>query len=158
MAPQKKKVITFNAFKSNPTIFDDDDEEENDEEFSLLVKNIRRMYNMAKFNNRRRWQKKEDKKVIYFNCRKPGYMVADCPETKSKHSTSKQPYKNKALKATWDSESETDEEVDTAYVYFMANDNTPKVTFEPSLDDSELTMDELGEVFEELSNNYVLTL
>ena len=28
---------------------------------------------------------------------------------------------------------------------FMANDNTSKVTFEPSLDDNELTIDELGE-------------
>ena len=63
-------------------------------------------------------------------------------------------HKKKALKATWDSESETDEEVDMAHVYFMANDGTPKITFEPSLDDSELTMDELGEAFEELSNNY----
>jgi len=51
VAPQKKKVI---AFKSTPTISDDNDEEEDDEEFSLLVKNVRRMYNKAKFNNRRR--------------------------------------------------------------------------------------------------------
>ena len=51
MAPQKKQVI---AFKSTLTI-SDDDEEEDDEEFSLLVKNIRRMYNKTKFNNRRRW-------------------------------------------------------------------------------------------------------
>jgi len=51
MAPQKKKVISF---KSTPTIFDDDDEEEDDKEFSLLVKNVRRMYKTAKFNNRRR--------------------------------------------------------------------------------------------------------
>ena len=58
------------------------------------------------------------------------------------------------MKAICDSESEFEEEMDTANVYFMANDNTPKVTFEPSLDDCELTMDELGEVFEELSNNY----
>ena len=36
----------------------------------------------------------------------------------------------------------------------MANDNTPKVTSEPSLDDSELIMNELDEAFEELSNNY----
>jgi len=42
----------------------------------------------------------------------------------------------------------------TANVYFMANDNTPKVTSESSLDECELTMDELGEAFEELSNNY----
>ena len=37
---------------------------------------------------------------------------------------------------------------------FMANENTPKVTSESYLDDCELTMNELGEVFEELSNNY----
>ena len=36
----------------------------------------------------------------------------------------------------------------------MAIDNTPKVTSEPSLNDCELTMDELGEAFEELSHNY----
>jgi len=52
IASQKKKMI---AFKSTPTISDDNDIEEDDEEFSLLVKNIRRMYNKAKFNNRRRW-------------------------------------------------------------------------------------------------------
>ena len=62
-------------------------------------------------------------------------MVADCLETKSKPSTSKKPYKKKALKATWNSESESDEEVDTTNVCFMANDNTPEVTSEPSLDD-----------------------
>ena len=48
MAPQKKKVI---AFKFTSTISDDDDEEEDDEEFSLLAKNVRRMYNKAEFNN-----------------------------------------------------------------------------------------------------------
>jgi len=41
-----------------------------------------------------------------------------------------------------------------AYVCFMANDNTPKVTSEPSLNDCELTMDELSEAFEEFSHNY----
>ena len=51
MAPQTKKTI---AFKSTPTISDDNGEEEDDEELSLLVKNVRRMYNKAKFNNRRR--------------------------------------------------------------------------------------------------------
>ena len=81
-------------------------------------------------------------------------MVVDCSETKSKPSTTKKPYKKKALKASWDSESETDEEVDTVHVCFMANDNIPKVTSESLLDDCELTMDELSETFEESSNNY----
>ena len=85
---------------------------------------------------------------------KTWHIITDCPEIKSKPSTSKKPYKEKALKATWDSESEIDEEVDTAHACFMTNDNTPKVTSEPLLDNCELTMDELGEAFEELSNNY----
>ena len=89
-----------------------------------------------------------------FQLPKVGPHGCDCLKTKNKLSTSKKPYKKKVLKATLDSESETDEEVDTAHVCFMANDNTPKVTFRPSLDDSELIMDELGEAFEELSNNY----
>ena len=36
----------------------------------------------------------------------------------------------------------------------MANNNTNKVTPESSIDDCELSMDELGEAFEELSHNY----
>ena len=97
IVPQKKKLITF---KSTLTISDDDDEEDDDKEFSLLLKNVKRMYNKAKFNNRRRWHGKEDKKVICFSCRKPGHMIANCPKIKSKLSTSKKPYKKKTLKAT----------------------------------------------------------
>jgi len=51
-AQQKKKTI---AFKSTPTISKDYEEEEDDEDLSLLVRNVRRMYNKAKVNNRRRW-------------------------------------------------------------------------------------------------------
>ena len=52
MTPQKKKTI---AFKFTPTISDDEEEEEEeDEDLSLLVRNVRRMYNRAKINNRRR--------------------------------------------------------------------------------------------------------
>jgi len=81
-------------------------------------------------------------------------MVVDCPETKGKPSTSKMSDKKKALKSTWDSESESEEEVNTANMCFMVKNNTPKVTSKLSLDECELTMDELGEAFEELSNNY----
>ena len=99
--PPKKKSL---AFKSTPTISDDeDDDQEDDEDLSLLVKNVRRIYNKAKFNNRKRWQRKENKKIVCYNCRKPNHIVVDCSETKSKPSTSKKSYKKKALKATWDS-------------------------------------------------------
>ena len=42
------------AFKSTPTISDDEEEEDDDDEdLSLLVRNVRRMYNKAKINHRR---------------------------------------------------------------------------------------------------------
>jgi len=41
------------TFKSTPIISDEDDEKEDGEDLFLLVKNVRRMYNKAKFNNRR---------------------------------------------------------------------------------------------------------
>jgi len=56
---QKKKVF---AFKSTPTISDEDKEEDDDEDLSLLVKNVRRMYDKAKFENRRRSQGMEKNK------------------------------------------------------------------------------------------------
>ena len=87
--PQKKKTL---AFKSTPTISDDEiDDQEDDEDLSLLVKNVRRMYYKAKFNNRRRWQGKEEKKIVSYTCRKPEHVIADCLDTKSKPTTSKRP-------------------------------------------------------------------
>ena len=54
--------------------------------------------------------------------------MADCPDFKKKISSSlkqKKVFEKKVYKATWDSKSEFENEVDTANVYFMAN--TPKV-------------------------------
>ena len=101
--------------------------------------------------------RKGGKKITCFNCQKPRHIITECPDIKNKPSFSnkpKKPFKKKVPKATWDSESKSKEEVDTANVCFMANDNTPKVTFESSLDDYDLTIDELGDAFVELSNNY----
>ena len=63
-ASQKKKVF---AFKSTPTIFDEEENQKDDEDLSLMMKNVRRMYNKAKFENRR-WQGKEEKKLMCYNC------------------------------------------------------------------------------------------
>ena len=147
-APQKKKMLTF---KFTPTIFNEEEEEDEDEDLSLLVKNVRRIYNKAKFNNRRKWQGSEDKKIVCYNCRKLRHVIAECLKNKAKPTTFKKPYKKKALKATWDSESKFEEEVDTAHVCFMVNENTPKVASESYLDKCELSM---NKAFEELSNNY----
>ena len=83
---------------------------------------------------------------LCFNCRKLRHIIAECSDIKNKSSSSnkpKKPFKKKALKATWDSKSESEEEVDITNVCFMTNDNTPKVTSEPSLNYCDLTMDEL---------------
>jgi len=57
---------------------------------------------------------------------KSGHMVMECPETKSKPSTLKKTYKKKALKATWDSEIESEEEVDTTHACFRLMITYPK--------------------------------
>ena len=58
----------------------------------------------------------------------------------------------KAFKVTWDSESESEKEVDTANMCFMAN--TLKVNSEPSFDNSGVTQEDLLNAFVELSNSY----
>ena len=58
------------------------------------------------------------------------------------------------MRATWDSESDSKEEVDMTNVHIIANENTPKIFSKPYLGDCDLTMEELEKVFEELSYNY----
>ena len=62
--------------------------------------------------------------------------------------------------ATWDdSEMESEEEIDTAHMCFMAHgDEASKVNLENSLEDEDLTMDELAQFFEELQNRYEISL
>ena len=97
------------------------------------------MYHKNKLNHRRQWEGKEEKKITCYNCQKPGHIMADCPDFKKKISSSlkqKKPVEKKVYKATWDSKSESEDEVDTANVCFMAN--IPKVTTKPH-DDSEIS-------------------
>ena len=62
--------------------------------------------------------------------------------------------------ATWDDlETESEEEIDTAHMCFMAHgDEASKVNLENSLEDDDLTMDELVQFFEELQNIYEISL
>jgi len=60
---------------------------------------------------------------VCYNCRKSGHVITDCLENKAKPTTFKKTYKKKALMETWDSESESEEEVDTTHVCFMTNEN-----------------------------------
>ena len=114
-APLKKKSV---AFKSSSTLEDD---EEEDEELSLLVRNVKRMYRRNKLNFRRKIEGKEERRIICYNCRRPGHIMADCPEFKKKMTSffkPKKPVEKKAYKATWDSESESEDEVNTANMCF----------------------------------------
>ena len=75
----KKKILTF---KSTPTNSDEeDDDQEDDEYLSLLMKKMRRIYDKTKFNNRRRWQGKEKRKIVCYNCKKPetSLLIAQRP-------------------------------------------------------------------------------
>ena len=70
-----KKTLTF---KSTPSIsHEEEDDLDNDEDLSLIVKNTRKMYNKAKFGNRRRWQGKGEKKIVCYNCRKSRHVIAN---------------------------------------------------------------------------------
>ena len=60
--PLKKKSL---AFKSTLTISEDeDDDQEDDEDISLIMKNVRRVYNKAKLNSRRRGQGKKEEDCL----------------------------------------------------------------------------------------------
>ena len=61
--------------------------------------------------------------------------------------------------ATWDdSETESDEEVDTANICFIVNGDDPsKVSLETSLNDDDLTIDEGDRFFKELQERYELS-
>ena len=59
----------------------------------------------------------------YFHCKRTGHLIADCPSLQA--TTSKNVHKKKkAMVATWDdSEMESEEEIDTVHMCFMAHDD-----------------------------------
>ena len=119
------------------------------------MRNVKRMYRKNKLNFRRKFEGKEERRIICNNCRKPEHIMADCPEFKKKMTSSfkpKRPDEKKAYKATWDSKSESEDEVDTANMCFMTN--TPKVTPQPLDDEDELSKEVLVHAFVELLETY----
>ena len=142
------------ALKSTLIIFDkDEDEQEVDEDLSLLVKNVRRMYNKVSSKTEKGGKGRRKKRSFPTIVESSITLLLIARRQRAKSLPPGSPIRI-PLKATWDSESESEEEVDMANVCFMTNDNTLKVTPEIILDDCELSMDELEEAFEGLSNNY----
>jgi len=161
-APKKKTI----AFKATPTVYEEDDSSEDcDEDFAMLIRKVGKLFykkgrqsNFRRGKPQGRFEKKRDEPGPCFHCKKIGHLIADCPALQA--STSKHGMKKKkALAATWDdSESESEEEIDTANMCFMVQgEDTTKVCLENSIDDDELTMDELAQFFEELQHRYEIS-
>ena len=87
----------------------------------------------------------------YFHYKKMGHFITNCPSLQT--TTSKNVHKEKkAMVAAWDnSKTDSKEKIDTLHVCFMANEEEKsKVNFKTSLEEDDLTMDELARFFEEL--------
>jgi len=117
-----------------------------------------RQSNFRRGRPQERFEKRKEETDLCFHCKKTGHLIVDCPSLQA--ATSKNVYKKKAMVATWDdSETDFEEEIDAAHVCFMANgEETSMVNLETSLEDDDLTMDELAQVFEELQNRYEISL
>ena len=120
----KKKVI---AFKATPFTINEDSSEDRDEDFAVLIRRVGIMfYEKGRQNNFRRERPQgrfEQKEEIgpCFHCKKTTHLIADYPSLQATTSKNVQK-KKKAMVATWDdSKTESEEEIDTAHVCFMAN-------------------------------------
>jgi len=144
----KKKAI---AFKATPSTIDEEESSKNsDEIFAMLIRRVGKMFykkerqsNFRRGRPQGRFEKKEEMSHCY-HCKKMEHLIADYPSLQA--TTSRKIQKKKAMVATWDdSETESEEEIDTAHVCFMANrEEISKLTLDTSLDDDELTMNELA--------------
>jgi len=67
------------------------------------------------------FENKKEETGPYFHYKKTGHLIADCPSLQA--TTSKNVHrKKKAMVTTWDdSKTDSEEEIDAAYVCFMAN-------------------------------------
>ncbi|XP_057999323.1 uncharacterized protein LOC131178382 [Hevea brasiliensis] len=139
-----KKTIAFKVSSENSS---DEDDEFDEEELALVTRRIRKML----FQNKKLILKRIFKKdkgesskrdpPICFECNKPGHIRMDCPKLKK---TFKK-FKKKALKATWDESSDSeDEEIgdQVAQMCFMAvEESSNEVTLND--DDVEFSYKEL---------------
>ncbi|XP_058005380.1 uncharacterized protein LOC131181351 [Hevea brasiliensis] len=139
-----KKTITFKVSSEN---LSDEDDEFDEEELALMTRRIRKMlFQNKKFIPKRNFKKDkgESRKrdpPICFECNKPGHIRTDCPKLKKPFKK----FKRKALKATWDESSDSeDEEIgdQVAQICFMAmEESSNEVTL--SDDVVEFSYDEL---------------
>ncbi|XP_058004001.1 uncharacterized protein LOC131180666 [Hevea brasiliensis] len=153
-----KKNIAFKVFSENSS---DDDEEFDEEELALVAKRIRKMlFQNKKFIPKRNFKKDKGesskrKPLIWFECNNPGHIRTDCPILKK----SFKKFKKKALKATWDESSDSeDEEIgdQVAQMCFIAMEESSN---EVTLNDDfiEFSYDELVSALKVMNNELELS-
>ena len=83
-------------------------DEDLDEDLALLTRKFKKIIKRNKFKNdtKNKFEPKKDQ-VICYECKKPGHYKSECPQAK------KRTPKKKALKATWDDSSASEEEEPT---------------------------------------------
>ena len=116
-----------------------------DDDLALLTRKFERFIKRNKFKNdtKNKFEPKKEQ-VICYECKKLGHFKSECPQAKRR-----QP-KKKALKATWDNSSASEEEEPTnteQVVHYALMAIGDEVT---SSLDANLTFDELSNAFHEL--------
>ncbi|XP_057984566.1 uncharacterized protein LOC131169362 [Hevea brasiliensis] len=139
---------------------DDEDDEFNEEELALMTRRIRKMLFQKKFMPKRNFKKDKGESSkrdppICFECNKPGQTRMDCPKLKK----SFKKFKKKALKATWDKSSDSeDEEIgdQVAQTCFMAMEESSN---EVTLNDDvvEFSYDELANALKVMNDELELS-
>ncbi|XP_057990550.1 uncharacterized protein LOC131172935 [Hevea brasiliensis] len=137
---------------------DDEDDEFDEEELALMTRRIRKMlFQNKKFIPKRNFKKDKGESSkrdppICFECNKPGHIKTNCPKLKKPFKK----FKKKALKATWDESSDSeDEEIgdQVAQMCFMAmeessnevtlNDDVVKFSYDELVNSFKVMNDEL---------------
>ncbi|KAA0033952.1 zf-CCHC domain-containing protein/DUF4219 domain-containing protein/UBN2 domain-containing protein [Cucumis melo var. makuwa] len=158
---KKKKSIALNTISLE--LEDEDDLDEDDiAYFSRKYRNFikRKKYFKKHLSTQKESKGEKNKKdeVIYYECKKAGYIRTDCPFLKSSKKS-----KKKAVKATWDDSSKSESEVEEmANLGLMAHsdkedEHDDEVTLEhPSIDELFENFESMQNDLEKLSSKVVL--
>ncbi|XP_058003997.1 uncharacterized protein LOC131180662 [Hevea brasiliensis] len=157
--PKKaKKTMAFKVFSEDSS---DEDDEFDEEELALMMRRIRKMlFQNKKFIPNRNFKKDKGESSkrdppICFECNKPGHIRTDSPKLKKPFKK----FKKKAIKATWDESSDSeDEEIgdQVAQICFMVmEENSNEVTLNDDV--VEFSYDERVNAFKVMNDELELS-
>ena len=158
--PPKKKSI---AFKATPSSIEEELSKDSDEDFVMLIRNVGKMFykkgdkvtseekDHKKDSRRRRWvllSLQEDRPShcgLFFST---SYHLQESAQEEKSYGSHMGRFENRIQRRNR-----------YCTCCFMANrEETSKVNLEASLDEYDLTMDELAQVFEELQDQYEISI